>query len=237
MYDPSERLTRNCDRGAKLARIKVNTAFTMVELLVTVGIIATLAALAMPVMKGMVDRGKETTCISNLRNLGQAYLAYANDNNGLLLATTNNDPTIASGSSWQVMIISYLGMKFPSVNQKSILLCPAAMDTYPGGKARRTYAQNWQNVPTSASGSLGKAQKTRMSQHSKPTQTILLLESKGAVGGAGDGASAFELATYAQCADWRHGKALNTLCLDGHVEKFSQTDTERIQTYINNFCR
>lgn len=54
--------------------------FTLVELLVVIGIIAVLAALLFPVFKGVRQRAQATTCANNLNQLGLAFRQYLQDN-------------------------------------------------------------------------------------------------------------------------------------------------------------
>ncbi len=53
--------------------------FTLIELLVVIGIISILAALLFPVFAQAREGGRRTTCLSNLRQLGQATAMYASD--------------------------------------------------------------------------------------------------------------------------------------------------------------
>ena len=57
-------------------------AFTLVELLVVIGIIGVLIAMLMPALKKARVQAKRTQDASNLRQIGQGIHMYANDNNG-----------------------------------------------------------------------------------------------------------------------------------------------------------
>jgi prepilin-type N-terminal cleavage/methylation domain-containing protein/prepilin-type processing-associated H-X9-DG protein len=56
--------------------------FSLIELLVVIAIIAILAAIIFPVMANARHKARQTQCISNLKNLGQAFKQYLQDNYG-----------------------------------------------------------------------------------------------------------------------------------------------------------
>lgn len=65
---------------------KIGHAFTLVELLVSIAVVAILASLLISAVNSVVERSRQTTCASHLRSLGVGFQLYANEHEGTLPA-------------------------------------------------------------------------------------------------------------------------------------------------------
>ena len=86
--------------------------FTLVELLIVVAIIALLAALLFPVFAKIRERGRQTVCLSNLRQLGLATALYAQDSDDRY--PYGGDPGDLQTNGWQ---FSESGKYWPAIQQ------------------------------------------------------------------------------------------------------------------------
>jgi len=112
-------------------------AFTLVELLVVIGIIAVLIGILLPALSKVRTASQALKCSSNLRQLVVATQMFANEHTGYLPKAENNGSPRMQGWnvrlgtrweyddnlwSWQYALLKYVN------KSKDVFLCPADTD-------------------------------------------------------------------------------------------------------------
>ena len=107
-----------------------NTAFTLVELLVVMGVIAILAALSLAGLSSIRASSDKTQAVSNMRQIGTGIALFATDNDGRLLGPlwpgqlAQFDP--ARSGRLVRELAPYLGIPTPAAPKVEALFVPPA---------------------------------------------------------------------------------------------------------------
>jgi type II secretory pathway pseudopilin PulG len=142
------------------------SAFTLVEILVVIGIIAVLIGILIPVISRANDAAKRTTCMSNMRQLTVAWTEYATHHDGALVGADTSGPGCwVIGGNTRAEIEK--GLLFQYCPNALLYHCPADYSDHWRSFSINTYLNgNFTGVPAIR----------RIDQARRPTQTILFIE-------------------------------------------------------------
>jgi len=102
-------------------------AFTLIELLTVISIIAVLAAILFPVFGQAREMARGTACLSNIKNISTAVTMYAQDYDETVVPWRNSPVTIPGGTTpIDVQVASlWTNTVQPYLKNKQVLFCPS----------------------------------------------------------------------------------------------------------------
>lgn len=139
--------------------------FTLIELLVVIAIIAILAAILFPVFAKAREKARQSSCLSNVKQLTLAMLSYAQDSDEIMPRNTTYNGTAAS-VAWDQYAVQ------PYIKNVQILSCPS--DSTPCNPPLFTqYSYGYSQY---IGGGYNSAQSVAMASIAMPAQTIMLAD-------------------------------------------------------------
>lgn len=184
--------------------------FTLVELLVVIGIIAVLAAILFPVFSSVHRSARKAVCMSNLKQLVMAAKMYTDDNDRTLV------PAKAGASTWCVLLQGYMKsdkiVKCPEENKGQTVAASEDLPHSYGINYNLTY-----NYGT------GLPFVYSMSGVNRTTDLLLFFDMKPSA--AAMGSSYYTSGTSRM--DPRHGETCGVGFLDGHGRMMKPKATEQ----------
>lgn len=117
-------------------------AFTLVELLVVIGIVGVLIAMLLPALGKAKREANRSFCLNNIRNMQIAQIQYANDNRGYLVQAglshggVSVDETVAWINTLEQYYRGSSAVSAPDATPAITVRCPADESPHwPGGVA------------------------------------------------------------------------------------------------------
>lgn len=185
-------------------------AFTLIELLVVIAILAVLAAILFPVFSRAREKGRQASCMSNLKQLGAALTMYTDDHDG----------TYTRGQFWPFDDShTWIDAVGPYVKNRAVFVCPTgARDPY--GYGYNIAYWGWGDLLDGMHG-INDITPVHQSQVPQPAETIWVVD-MGRYWGCG-----LEFGIEEPLR--RHNGGANVLFVDGHV-KWLQETPQRLWT-------
>src|SRR5436190_1949441 len=134
----------------RMLRVARRAGFTLVELLIVIGIIAVLISILLPTVAKAREAAKRTSCLSNLRQIHLGATLYANRNHdyvpiGYRTASKQFNSMVYSTTAGEKWVLFGLLFQDGSLNERQVLYCPSENN----GKFMFDTADNpWPSSPT-----------------------------------------------------------------------------------------
>jgi prepilin-type N-terminal cleavage/methylation domain-containing protein/prepilin-type processing-associated H-X9-DG protein len=211
--------------------------FTLIELLVVIAIIAILAAILFPVFARAREKARQTSCLSNIKQLCLGWQMYAQDYDERMMGVWIGTP----GATWGTRAWWFFSME-PYVKNTQIYECPSYNSVLNPGTCERRIrggiGLNWAWTPIEGNGGdLGWMAWKKLGRLYFPAEFMVLGDS-GCMGFGTYNNRDFEEwrtqtgANYWPADQYRHNDGINVGFADGHA-KF----TKALNIKQNQLCR
>ncbi len=188
--------------------------FTLIELLVVIAIIAILAAILFPVFSRARERARQTSCLSNLRQIGLALNMYAQDHNEMLPPSagyvTPSEAFAEGGPNY------WFEALYPYVRNTQIFSCPSDARTEIRSGGESEFSPDW---PAGVNYSYNvRASAVSIGQINRPSAMLLAVDGRD---------NYFRLRRYDEDTTnyaWafdRHNEGWNAVMADGSAHWFN----------------
>ncbi len=181
--------------------------FTLIELLVVIAIIAILAAILFPVFAKAREKARQTSCLSNLKQLGLGFQMYTQDYDERMPGPAPFDPENHGWGyygHWVPAMFPPMAVEdgglYPYVKNNQIYLCPSDGN---GDAKRLSYTMN------------ANCGFQPLAQFQRPATTVLLVDESWTLN---DG----YFAPGADIPSWAHNDGANFAFADGHAKWMRQ---------------
>jgi prepilin-type N-terminal cleavage/methylation domain-containing protein/prepilin-type processing-associated H-X9-DG protein len=184
--------------------------FTLIELLVVIAIIAILAAILFPVFAKAREKARQSSCLSNVKQLALAVMQYIQDYDEMFPYAYRYNQGSPAGTYWDDALVPY-------IKNTQVTRCPSV------ASQARCYGWNFDYLGYSWGGNT-QGPNTTLGQVASPAETVLLCESNhyGAFYcdrtslWTTNGYNGFDPASPSGGAGVRHNAGCNYAFVDGH---------------------